>query len=75
MIGNVALLSTPVRILFTFFQDAAELGSELVEIPAPATAEVVPFDVLFPMRANGFRYQLLLVEAPRPRASGRLIWR
>ena len=47
-----------LRLLFTFYQDATELGTQVVEVAAPATGESVDFDALFSMRANGFRYEL-----------------
>jgi hypothetical protein len=56
--GNQAAPGTPLRLRFTFYQEAAELGSEIVEVAAPPPGETVSFDTLFPLRATGFRYEL-----------------
>lgn len=57
--GNQAAPGTPLRLRFTFYREATELGSEIVEVTAPPPGETVPFGVLFAMRATGFRYELV----------------
>lgn len=57
--GNRSEAGDPVRLLFTFYNDAGELGRESVAIPAPASGETTAFEVSFRMRATAYRYEVL----------------
>jgi tetratricopeptide (TPR) repeat protein len=58
VVGNHAEPGTLVRLRFTFYDEATELGSQIVEVVAPATGESRDFDALFGQRATGFKYEL-----------------
>ncbi|MSR36228.1 MAG: tetratricopeptide repeat protein [Gemmatimonadetes bacterium] len=60
IIGNLAPAGAPVRLRFTFYDEARELGAEVVEVAAPALGESQDFEVVFgAARATGFRYELV----------------
>jgi tetratricopeptide (TPR) repeat protein len=58
VVGNKAEAGTLVRLRFTFYEEATELGTQIVEFAAPAVGESAEFDALFAMRATGFKYEL-----------------
>jgi tetratricopeptide (TPR) repeat protein len=58
VVGNQAAPGSPVRLRFTFYQEASELGTQIIELSAPATGESAEFDALFGQRATGFKYEL-----------------
>lgn len=57
--GNQADAGSTLRLRFTFYDDAIELGSEIVDLTAPAKGETTALDVRFGARASGFRYEIL----------------
>jgi tetratricopeptide (TPR) repeat protein len=57
--GNRAEPGSPLRLRFIFYGDAGELGRETVGVRAPASGESVAFEVAFPGRAVGYRYELV----------------
>ena len=63
IVGNQAEAGTTVRLRFTFYEEANELGTQIVEVVAPAIGESVDFDTLFSQRATGFRYELAPLES------------
>jgi tetratricopeptide (TPR) repeat protein len=63
VVGNLAEAGSLVRLRFTFYQEAGELGTQIVEIVAPATGESTAFDTLFAMHATGFKYELVPAES------------
>jgi tetratricopeptide (TPR) repeat protein len=58
VVGNHAEPGTVVRLRFTFYDEATELGTQVIEVVAPALGESTDFDALFGQRATGFRYEL-----------------
>ena len=61
--GNQAPAGTPIRLRFAFYNDTGEVGSEIVNMSAPASGEREPFEVNLAIRALGYSYELL-AEAP-----------
>jgi tetratricopeptide (TPR) repeat protein len=59
VVGNHAEPGSLVRLRFTFYDEGNELGSQIVEVAAPAAGESTDFDALFGQRATGFRYELV----------------
>jgi tetratricopeptide (TPR) repeat protein len=59
LIGNTAEPGTPVRLRFSFYDEADPLGSETLDVPAPAKGETTQLEVLFQTGATAFRYELV----------------
>jgi tetratricopeptide (TPR) repeat protein len=59
VVGNRARPGQRVRLRFVFYGDAGELGAETVALEAPAPGESRVFDITFPTRAVGYRYELV----------------
>lgn len=59
--GNKVRAGAPVRMRFTFFGPAGELGSETVTVQAPAAEASRTFEVSVasPVAATGYRYEIL----------------
>jgi tetratricopeptide (TPR) repeat protein len=58
VVGNHAEAGSVVRLRFTFYDEENELGTQIVEVVAPALGESAPFDAIFSQRATGFKYEL-----------------
>ena len=58
IVGNKAEPGTPLRLLFTFYDDARTIGRETLVVTAPPSGESAPLEVFFDTRATAYRYQL-----------------
>lgn len=59
ILGNHAEAGRPVRLRFTFYDDAEPLGSETVTVAAPSPGDSKALEVSFAMRATGYRYGVI----------------
>ena len=59
LVGNTAAAGTPVRLRFSFYDEADPLGSETLDVPAPAPGESKQLEILFQTGATAFRYELV----------------
>ena len=58
IVGNQAELGTPLRLLFTFYDDARTIGREFLTVTAPTSGESAPLEVFFDTRATAYRYEV-----------------
>ncbi len=59
LVGNAAEPGSPVRLRFWFYDEGDALGSETVDVVAPAKGESKQLEVLFQTGATAFRYELV----------------
>ena len=59
VVGNTAEPGAGIQIRFIFHGESGVLGTEVVSLYAPNPESVAAFDVSFPERASGYRYELL----------------
>jgi tetratricopeptide (TPR) repeat protein len=60
VVGNQAAPGTALQIRFTFYDEANEVGSEVIPVQAPSKGETTDFEVLYRGgKATGFRYELV----------------
>jgi tetratricopeptide (TPR) repeat protein len=59
VIGHEAAPGTPVRLRFTFYDDAGQVGTETVTVTAPAREASEVFEVSIAQTANAYKYELL----------------
>lgn len=61
IVGNQAPAGTPVRLRFNFYGDSGQLGSETINVAAPATDEQTRFEAVFsgPEMVTHYNYELL----------------
>jgi tetratricopeptide (TPR) repeat protein len=57
--GNQAEPGESVRLRFSFYGDAGEVGAEILVLPAPTPGESVPFEVGFAGDMVGYRYEVV----------------
>lgn len=60
VIGNKAAAGSPVRLRFTFYgPTGAEVGTQTVNVSAPAADASANFEVVLPQAASAYKYELV----------------
>jgi tetratricopeptide (TPR) repeat protein len=58
-IGNSAPPGTQVRLRFTFYNDAGEVGTQMATVTAPARDVEIPFEVRIDQAARAYKYEVV----------------